>query len=320
MANAALAAQAAGQPAAQPAAQAPPPEAPKGPTVEELQQQLAKYPTLEEFEQIRELARVGYQYTQELRQRQTQPPPAKPGEPNPYAPHPVTGVVPFSEADKAWLTTDNGEVKAIPGAPADILTRFHQHQRTQAEFFRNFAMDPTKYGFVTKEQAEKIAEERYQQLSRGQTQAQTVEQILAENAPWIYEQGPNGQAKVDWAGNPKRTEAGELWVSFTERLAQSGMTDPAMVNKVAKEMVIAHYYARRQQQQAAAPAAAQPAAQTTIQQKDDAAKLALLQRAGQAAASAPLVGMPAVPVVPNGRPKKFEEIAAEKMAQAGLSM
>lgn len=320
-------------------------ETAKEPTVAELRAELealkSSMGTEEERALTKQLAQWGYQEQMRLRAQAAAPAAAaSTAVADPHAPHSITGVVPFSESDRSWLTTDStGNVVAQAGAPSDVLPRFHAHQRSQAEFFRSFAQDPGKYlSPLIQAEAKKIAAEEYQALSGKQSAQASVQQIIEQNRNWIYEQDPGtGQARVDTFGRPKLTEAGSLYAGFTERLQSQGVQDPQAQHEIAQQMVIGHYAAKQLQTRQAAGAGqgAQPAVpgqavqavqagqpQKTAAELDAEAKAALLVRAGQMAAAAPLTG-----VVPSGagqangvKPLTFKERMLVNFAKAGVNM
>lgn len=274
-------------------------------------------PSVEELSVLKHYAQVAYRAEQD-RLRQPVAPVA------PVVPvagvqaHPVTGVVPFTEVDKSWLTTGaDGKVEALPGAPADVLSRWHQHQQTLVQFTRNFAQDPEKYlNQMIEKRAAEVAAKTYEEQTSKQSVAQAAQQIMESNKGWVYQCGADGQPLRDMWGNPKLSPAGDLYVGFAEQLHSNGMTDPRMLDKVARQMLVGHLYERNQMKQQQQPASS-PAAVPVVAQ-DLAAKTALLDRAAQQASLAPgnVASMPA----PSMKPRNFMDVVREESARLGIKL
>lgn len=193
-------------------------------------------PDSQTLAQMQELARIGY----EVSQRKPVDPPALS---SPVQPHPITGVIPFTEQDRAWLTQNaDGSVGALPGAPADILQRYHANHQGQIRFLRELASNPDQ--IILKLLEPKLKEmlaSTYQERAQ-QTEAQKASQaILERHSPWMYEQA-GGKPAVDFRGNRKLTPNGEVYMGFVEQLFAGGrgITDPIQLDQYATQMLKGH--------------------------------------------------------------------------------
>lgn len=292
-----------------------------GPTVAELQAQIATLQgqilPAEELRTIREFAQIGQQTWLERQaavQQQQAAAPAPVPAVNPYAPDPITGVVPFSEAEERMLIHDDtvpGGVKAMPGAPPGLVERWHQHQHTARAFLKNLTRNPIETLNLQKliqDEARKIASgvttEHYQQAA----QQQAAEQIGEQNKTWIYQKDASGQPLMH-LGKPALTEEGSTYLATVERLYRGGqgLTDPVELDRMAKAVVLGMVAQKRlaaqhvQQAQAAgvpavppvppAPVQMTPAQQHALYQQN------LLAQAAQHSANAPLATAPPVQAV-----------------------
>lgn len=302
----------------------PPP--PPGPTLEELQAQLAAMPTEEEMAQLRELARFGYEQKliQQGKTLATQS--AAPAVVNPLAPHPITGVIPFSEADKAFLRADEkGEIVAIPGAPADILARWHAHTRTRQEYLHRLATEPDKvFGTLIEEKAQAIAEKMFREQFQKTNQQTTIDKIVSENRHWIFQLDGQGHVIRDAMGSPRLTPAGAIYQGFINQLQDAGVTDVMVQHEMARRAVLGQMYEQNQNRTLQvsptpqAPLGTPTAPQLTKDQLEAQARQNLLFQAQQAAASAPATGG-AMLTPPTKRPS-FMDITRQKAREMGVTL
>jgi hypothetical protein len=268
--------------------------------------------TQEEFNELRRFAELGFRASQQPQPTAPASMPVAP--PAAVAPHPITGVIPFTEQDKQWLQTSaDGKLEAVPGAPADILQRYHQHQASQVRFFREFAQDPEKYlGQMIEKRAAEIAARTFEERQSQTSTQETARRIMAENQNWIYQADASGKPAVDVFGRPKFTDNGSLFMGFVENLHANGMKDPTALFQTAKQMLIGHLFEQQQARTPAAPAA--PA--SPVQLTDEQRRNELLARAASAAAQAPINAATISQPAPQGKPKDFRSFfQAEALAQ-----
>lgn len=289
------------------------PAVPPAPTVEALQSQLESLRQQaippEQLQQMRELAQWGYQERQRqqwLAQNPTANPPGQ--QPvqanNPLSPHPVTGVVPFSEGDKAFLRqTAEGTIEELPGARPGLAAQWHAHVRTKADWINRLSTDPE--GAMEKLFADKfakIAETKAKEYTYQQEQDAAIKRIAADKTQWVYEHDATGNVKRDMWNNPIHTKAGETYMGFYDVLRNRGMTNQVEMDQMAELMTAGHLamqnlqnrpqVAGQQPVPAVSPPAVPPAAPgTVLPTADQLAQQALLLQAQQRQASAPIYGI-----------------------------
>lgn len=258
-----------GQPAGLPAIPTPAAAAAAGVTPEQYQALQAELQALkasqlppDQLQALRDFAQLGRNaWLQQQQQQQQAPVAAAPTAPQAN----VWGVIPFSESDRAMLVADEtapGGVRAIPGAPADLVPRFLQHQASRRAAMDQLLNDPAKVLMpLIQQEALRIAQEQATQVNQQAAQMQIAQQIQAQNEPWLYQRGPDGNAVVDVMGKKVFTPEGQLYLSHIEKLHNNGtgITDARELDRMAKYLVAGHAVFSRQQQAAPAPAAA-PAA------------------------------------------------------------
>jgi hypothetical protein len=350
---AALLAQPAGAPAATAAAAVPA----AGPTIEQLQAELAaaRAKTLsdDELAAMRHWAQLGQQsYQQQLAARQQ---PAAPAAPAPAA-QPQTlpnGVIPFNEQDKYWLERDDTSplgVKARVGAPPDLMGRYQAHVDSTRKFYSDLAQNPMAVlGPLIEAKAREIAASQIQATNVEQQQAATTQKILAENREWIFQKDPtqrDGVARDLLTGRPKFTPEGDIYYGWVERAASLGVSDPAMQHEIARGKVVEAMVQKQQaalQQRQVAPAApvlgvaaqlpaslqhlaapvaapAPVAPAMTVEQLAEAQKNALLARAAQQAAQAPVSSyVPPTAPTPH-KSMSLMELSRQVAAQQGIAI
>lgn len=365
MSLAALAAQA--PPVVPPASAAPQPSAPvvapaATPSVEELQAQIASLRAQvipeTDLQLMQRYARMGWEA--ELRAQMAQPANPAPSAPvlTAVQPHPVTGVIPFSEEDRSWLVADAnapGGVRAVEGAPPDIVQRYLQHKASTARFYQNFAIDPAKYiDSMIEERASKAAEARTLAIQQEQASREAGRQAHETIKDWAYVKGPDGQPVRDpMTGHYRKTPAGELYYGFADQLyaGGQGIKDVAQLHQMAQTMMLGHLYrqqAARQQPAPAAPAAPiapvpafppappanplqalqqpfQPAPPQNLQAFREEQQQLLLQRAlqqsqGYGGFTQSANGATPGQVLPNGRPMSLLEMSRQVAQQQGVTL
>lgn len=194
------------------------------------------------------------------------------------------------EYDPGWrakLTRDpqTGEIRAIPGAPPDLVGKYLSAVEHRENFLDKFAFDPVgaiKPGI--EEVVRSIAADLVKQ-QLGQYQAtQAATQIIKQNESWLYAKDGQGQVRYAATGQPELSPAGRAYYGYAEQAAQRGIQDDQGIHEYAlgllqRDMALMQLQ-RLQGGQATPPT--QPIAvpqQTSPQETGEAAKQGFLSRA-----------------------------------------
>ena len=217
-----------------------------------------------EVARLQPYARLGYQHSQN---------PAAPPVPLVNAPSaPKTNVLGVRELDanvQAFLTTDAaGNVVATPDAPPGVLAQYQAHQRELGAALKKLATNPEEaLAAVINKAKEDWIKEAKSELTAEQTKAQQAamaEQIVRKNSDWLFEKDATGNKVVmtdplTGQSQYKRTEGGEWWATAANRLMQSGVSDPVMIDEYARAHAFFQAWQKSQAAQPAAPAVPPPA-------------------------------------------------------------
>lgn len=189
--------------------------------------------------------------------------PAQPAQPkNPF------GLPTFDERllDFVVKNPTTGQLENMPGGPPDGAIKVAEYMDLAQKVQRQFWQNPAQFlGPMIEEAAAKKAEEIYKaQFGKHQNQTAT-EQIVQENANWLFAKGQDGQIQMQFNPATGRNEQvlsqwGELYLQSVQEIAAAGVTDPRMRHRLAENMVQNAAYAALQRQQQA-PAAGNAAAQ-----------------------------------------------------------
>lgn len=204
------------------------------------------------------------------------------------------------EYDPAWrarLTRDpqTGEIRAVPGAPPDLVGKYLSAVEHRENFLDKFAFDPIgaiKPG--VEEVVRQIAQEIVEQQLGSYQSTQTSRQILQQNAEWLYERDQHsGRPVYNQNGQPQLSQAGQVYYGHLQRAAQMGFQNDQQAHEYAYSMLqrdlalaqLKQLQGKQGQapQQAQAPQQSQSQQQTPQQQGED-AKNGFLQRAAGNAA------------------------------------
>lgn len=166
------------------------------------------------------------------------------------------------EYDPLWTTYitrgDDGELKAMPGAPADVLSKWQAFKRHQQAFGERFAADPIgslKQGLM-EEFMPAIKEELRAELSALQNHAYV--RHVASTADFAYEKDANGNILTDLHGNRRFTPEGNAFMYAADVLHRSGVTDVRAQDQLAR-LLAAGILATQQARSAMANQQTQPA-------------------------------------------------------------
>lgn len=196
---------------------------------------------------------------------------------------------------ESMLTRDaDGNITALPGTPPDVLAKYQQWASFRQQQVQKFANNP--YEFMEpaiKHLAKQIAEETIGQRLGQQSEVQFAKNFLAENAGWLYERTPQGQAAVDpMTWQPLLSKWGNSFRDYVQEAEQKlGIKTAEGQQKYALALVQRDYAIANQQQAPAAPAAPAAPQQTALQQANG----AFLQNLGGGNPTTP----PSQPVPPN---------------------
>jgi len=177
------------------------------------------------------------------------------------------------EYNPSWqtqVTTDaQGNYVPAPGAPPDVAVKFQQYQQFRRDQVEKLLSNP--YTFfepairqLAQEEAQRITQEH---LGNHQSVI-AANQFVEQNAPWLYEQNPDGGLKRGPNGQPQLSQWGQRFQQYVmqedQRQRARGYSDIAEQRDYAMDRVMRDYamYELSRQQQTGQPA--QPA-QTPLQ-------------------------------------------------------
>lgn len=210
---------------------------------------------------LRSMATLGYQQWQNQTRQ-----PAQPANPQPAQatqPKNPFGLPEFDRRYLNFVTNGPNGLEAIPGAPIDAVFKVQEYREkllnAQYDFFEN----PNKFlGDLVREEAKKQAAEVFQQQFGSHQQQQTAQQILQENAGWLYEQ-QNGRTVTQYnpatgQHEPQLSAWGNVYLQSLNEASGLGIQDAAGKHKYA--MAVVERAALQAKLQAANPAGQNPAA------------------------------------------------------------
>lgn len=213
-------------------------------------------------EQLRELARYGREvqphWDEFQRFRQEQADRQKPAKEPWWKP---------PEYDPRWATQivrdpTTGELRAAPGAPPGVVDRYLGAAEHSRNFLEKFSFDPI--GAIRpglEEVIQESARSLVQQEVAAVREQMLAKELLAQNAAWMYQQGPNGQ--------PVATPYAHVYAETVQQLTQRGVHDLTLQNEIARDrarIAMLQDQLRQQQGQAPAGAASPQAAQAAANQ------------------------------------------------------
>jgi hypothetical protein len=258
-----------------------------------------------EQQRLLPLAQIGYQ--QYLRQQQQPAPAATPQKPaNPFGlPEFDHGLLKFLRRDPA-----TGAVVAEPGAPPDAAARYAAYMDRMTQVQQQFWADPMQFlGQQVEQRAGRIAQQLIQQHLGGYQEQVKTDQIVQQNADWIFAAGPGGQRQyrtdpLTGRQTPVLTPQGQAYARFVEEATRLGIGQAEGQHRYAVEKLqLAMLLARQQGQQAA-------------QQGQQAAQ----QFTQAAAAQPPGAPPPASVPVPAAQPgKTLRDVMRERFEQNGIT-
>lgn len=220
------------------------------------------------------------------------------------------------QIDQLMLFVDRDEATGVyvakPGVDPAIARKVNEHN----EWTRDFLRDP---GSMIQKAAEHVAqkmfdqrfEERYQQAERGRQ----IQQIMTENAPWLYQVNPDGSPVRQANGSPALTPAGASYARHVAALDQAGISDPMAKNRLAIQLVKAELYDVNQARATTAQAAASTAAAA---QQQALAGSQPSRNPLQALSASQIDGTPGA-TQPSVRGLSLREAMAAEFARAGIS-
>jgi hypothetical protein len=142
----------------------------------------------------------------------------------------------FNRDYMALVDQDPGTGKYVskPGVPPEVGRAVNEYN----DWLQGFLHNPTQ---IISQAAEHVAKQQFDRLFQerwAQQQAQTeVQQILAQNASWMYQRDTAGQMMRDASGNPLMSREGGLYSQAVRQLNDAGVTSPAQKNALAIQIV-----------------------------------------------------------------------------------
>lgn len=238
---------------------------------------------------------------------------------------------------KHQVTTDaQGNLVAVPGAPADIVHRYQSAQAFRQEQVEKFLTNPFKFMEpAIRKIAGEISSKQSDQGVSQYKQQQEAKQFVSQHSNWLFERGQDGGIKTSSVINPQTgryesqqvlSQYGQQFVQHLQEAERHGLP-PALQQDYALKAVQNAYmaspeytaYLIAQQSQQAAPAAgaATPAAvpQTARQQANG----QFLAKANPAIQPAP-VGGNAVPTTPKVTRENLEQVMLSRLREAGATV
>lgn len=147
------------------------------------------------------------------------------------------------EYDPTWeskIVRDpvTNELRPAPGAPPDVVQRYLRFKEHERSFMTKFATDPIgaiKPGIeqLVAEQAQKIVQ---QEVARVQQQMQ-AQQLVEQNASWLFAFDTEGRRLTDGNGQPRLSAWGQRYAAYAQAAVQMGITDLARQHEYAAGMV-----------------------------------------------------------------------------------
>lgn len=159
--------------------------------------------------------------------------------------------------DPSWayqITRDpqTGNMVPAPGAPPDIVSRYHAGQREFADQLHSFFKDPLgAIGPGVQELIQPLIEKAISE-KLAQTQAQSyADTFLQQHANWLFNTDPNTKAPVldPITQRPTLSAPGQQFYRHLQDAAQMGIADQANQQKYALNMLRAELASSQQAQQ-----------------------------------------------------------------------
>lgn len=143
-----------------------------------------------------------------------------------------------------------------PRVPQEIVAKANEYFQWREGFDR----DPAAViNGMVEERAKEIAEKTFQSQFQSYQNESAIQKILSDNASWMYQRGPDGQALKDYAGNYMPTPVGTAYIENLRMISQAGVTDPVKQDALAQQLTRgALAQAQVQQTQARTAQAASP--------------------------------------------------------------
>jgi hypothetical protein len=210
------------------------------------------------------------------------------------------------EYDARWesqLTRDpaTGEIRAVPGAPPDLVQKYAAWRDHQRSFLDKFSRDPIGSIRPGIEQVvDQLVQQRVQQHLGQYQERSAAQSFIQENSRWLHARDADGGVLRDErTGAPQLSPLGQRFAAYVGEAQQLGLAGTPAQSKYAMAMVQRDYLAAQAQAGATPPPAA-PAAPAAPADPNAAAKAAFLRQAGAGAGGTPAVA-PA-PQNTNGQP------------------
>lgn len=232
------------------------------------------------------------------------------------------------EYDPTWqrrLMRDpqTGEIKALPGEPPDLVQKYLnwvEHQRSFLDKFSQNPIEAIKPGVL--ELVQQVAGQIVQQ-HLGQYQEQiTAQQILAQNAAWMFEKDQTGNPIYSQTGHPVLTPLGRQYAQYVQEAQQLGIHDSQSQAKYAMALLRGEVLmARMAQQQQATPGSVQQTQQPPVDPATAVKQQFVNQAAGHASNHVPPPpgNTQGSYQPPNGVSQRgLQELLLQEFAKAGI--
>ena len=157
----------------------------------------------------------------------------------------------------------------LPGGPPDAAIQVQAYQQKLQEVQWELFNNPTKLlAPLIAAEAQKIADQRYEQRFSQHQGQQAAQSIIQQNSEWLFDRNPDGSQVQDYnpatgSYRPRLSSYGRYYTQQVQRLEQQGVTSPELQHQLAfAQLQNAILLAQRQQQQA--PAQGQQQAQQFV--------------------------------------------------------
>jgi hypothetical protein len=149
------------------------------------------------------------------------------------------------EFDERWwdqvYQDDQGRILAKPGYPPDLPAKIEAYQQFQRQKIAEFMRDPVN---LIKPGLERVLKPMIEEAINGKVgqfgQELEARDFVAQNASWIYQQGPGGQQVM--------SPAGQRFTQYVQFLANAGM-NPQQQQELALRLLRGDILAQQMQSQ-----------------------------------------------------------------------
>ena len=169
----------------------------------------------------------------------------------------------FNEADLAGIIRNpDGTLAVAPGYAPDLVQKYQQYQRWQADRLSAFLRDPqSTLTPVLEPTINQIVEKAIADRLKGYDEQQFAQSYVQQQGQWMFEKDAFGRPLMDQFGRPVMSQAGQRFWHYTQEAMQRGITDARAQQQYAQNMTELEALRVAYQQGRAPAAPGAPAAQ-----------------------------------------------------------